>query len=806
MSSTASDFASDMSYGLRQIRNNLSLTILCVAVLAIGIGAATAVFTVLYDALLKPLPYRDASRIVFVHNEFPGSQLGQTYASPPDYADLSVHRELFSETAAYYFNDLTMTGVSGSAYAEHIDAVNTSASLFPLLGIRPQIGRAILPSDDRYGAPGVAVLSDVFWRTRFGADTKAVGRTVLLDGHAYQIVGVMPHDFNFPYPATQMWVPLALRPADYTDGRGGKFLRMVSRLAPGVSRERANAMLATVGHALAERYPVDYPEKTGWHFSIQPMLAERTASVRKWLLLAFGAVLCVLLIACANVSGLLLVRASVRSREWAVRSALGASRARLARQILTETGLLALAGSAAGVGLAFVLVRLINVYGPIHRAQIEPWTLGFAVALCVLSTFIAGLLPAFLSSRAPIEQSLRTGAGRTATGQSRWRGVLVAGQISIAIALLFTATILSRSFIKLLDVPLGFSADHVWTGCVQLPVRHNHTDPAIATFFQSLVTRVAALPGVESASAGDALPFSSSKTTLEVYFPGRPQPSVGPTARANEVLPGYFETLKIPLLKGRTFTAQDNSHASFMSLVVDEAFARAYFPDEDPIGKLVANNCCHDQPDRIIGVVGNVVTGDPGSQPRPGIYWPEMQLTNPAMFLVVREAGRTDVTSAVREILHQQDPAVALFDVQTMPARIADSLKVRRFVAWLLNAFALAGVILAALGLYGALAYAVQLRRREMAIRMAFGAAPADVARLVWRHSLAVTLAGIVPGIILCGLAAQLTRSLVFQVAPLDPATLAYTALGLLAIVGLATWFPVVQATRLDPLPLLHDE
>lgn len=458
MSSSANGLTADLSYGLRQIRNNLPLTILCVAVLAIGIGAATAVFAVLYDALLRPLPYRDAARILFVHNEFPG-QLGQTDESAPDYADLSAHRDLFSETAAYYFNDFTMTGISGSGYAEHVDAVGASASLFPMLGIRPQLGRTIVPSDDRFGAPKVVVLSDAFWRTRFAGDPKIAGRTLLLDGKSYQIVGVMPPNFNFPYPATQMWYPLALPPADYTSGRGGKWLRMLARVAPGVSVERANAMLAAIGHRLAAQYPDDYTEKTGWHFSMQPMQAERTEGVRKWLLLAFGAVVCVLLIACTNVSGLLLVRATVRSREWAVRSALGASRWRVARQILTETGLLALAGCAAGIGLALTLVRTSNVYGPIHNTQIEPWTLAFAVGLCGISTVTAGLLPALLSSRSDIEQSLRRGAGRTTTGQSRWRGALVAGQISVAIALLFTATALGRSFAKLLDVSPGFSPD-----------------------------------------------------------------------------------------------------------------------------------------------------------------------------------------------------------------------------------------------------------------------------------------------------------------------------------------------------------
>ena len=803
MSSSASDFAADLSYGLRQIRSNLPLTILCVAVLAIGIGAATAVFGVLYDALLRPLPYRDASRIVFVHNEFPG-QLGRTDESAPDYADLSTHRELFSETAAYYFNDFTMTGVSGTGYAEHVDAVNTSASLFPMLGIRPQLGRVILPSDDQYGAAKVVVLSDAFWRTRFGDDPKIVGKTFQLDGKPYDIVGVMPPNFDFPYPATQMWVPLALPPAAYTSGRGGKWLRVVGRVAPGVSMERANAMLAAIGHGLASQYPDDYTEKTGWHFSMQPMQAERTEGVRKWLLLAFGAVVCVLLIACTNVSGLLLVRASVRSREWAVRSALGASRWRVARQILTETGLLAVAGCAAGIVLAAALVRIINVYGPIHNTQIESWTLAFAIVLCLIATLVAGVLPALLSSRSDIEQSLRSGAGRATTGQSRWRGALVAGQISVAIALLFTATALGRSFAKLLDVSPGFSPDHVWTACVQLPARAHNV--STAAFFADLIHRVAALPGVESASAGDSLPFSSSLTTLDVYLPGRPQPRIRPSARANLVLPNYFETLKIPLLKGRTFTQRDDSHASFTSIVIDEAFARTYFPNEDPIGKLVANNCCHDQPDRVIGVVGNVATRDLGAPPKPGIYWPELQLPNTAMFLVVREAGNTDVTSAVREVLRQKDPSVALFDVEMMPARIMDSMKLRRFIAWLLNSFAVIGMILAALGLYGTLAYLVQLRRREMAIRMAFGATPRDVAGLVTRYGAALALAGVIPGAILCIFAVQATRSFLFGVAALDPWTIAGTAGGLLIIAALASWFPVVQVARLDPLPMLREE
>ena len=806
MSANPSGLTSDLAYGLRQIKRNPALTLLCVIVLAIGIGSATAVFAVLYDVLLKPLPYRDANRIVYVHNEFPSSQFGHTFASAPDYADLTAHREIFSETAAYYFNDFTMSSVTASEYAQHVDVVNASASLFSMLGTPAQLGRAFLPEEDRFGAPKVVLLSAPFWRSKLGADPKIIGRTIQLDAVRYQIVGVMPADFNSPpFTATQMWIPLALRPKDYTSGRGGKYLRMLSRLAPGVTFETANAMLASAGHQLAAQYPNEYPEATGWHFSAEPMRTERTKDIRKWLLLAFGAVVCVLLIACTNVSGLLLVRSSVRSRELAVRSALGASSGRLAQQLLTETALFVVMGCAAGVGLAVALVHLINTCGPIHRAQIEPWTLAFDLGLCILSTFIAGLLPAVLSSRVPLEQALRTGAGRAATGQTSWRGVLVAGQIAIAAALLFAATALGRSFAKLMEVSPGFSADRVWTAGVQLPERSYSASASHASFFRNLVDRIAGLPGVESASAGISLPFSSGGYTADMYIPGRPEPAVRPAARVDQVLPKYFETLKIPLLKGRTFTQQDDANSSPV-VIIDEQFARQYFPGEDPIGRLVANSCCHDQASTVVGVVGNVATRELGAPRQPQIYWPQLQNPNSAMFLVVRQAGRTDLTAAVREILHQQDRSVALFDVEILPARILDSVKLRRFVAWLLNCFALIGMILSALGLYGTLAYLVQLRRREIAIRMALGATPPDVARLVTGYSLSLVLAGLIPGAFLCALAARLTQSLLFNVAPLDLWTIASTAAGLLVLVASATWSPVVQAANTNTLTTLHDE
>jgi putative ABC transport system permease protein len=806
MGSTARDLVSDFSHGSRQLRRNPSFAFLSTAVLAIGIGTTTAVFALLYDVLLKPLPYRDAARIVYIHNEFLASPLGHTAASAPDYADLTLHREIFSETAAYYFNDFTMTGLGGSGYAEHVDAVNASASLFSLLGMRPELGRPILPSDDRYGAPKIAVLSDALWRSRFDANPAVVGETIELNGERCQLVGVMPADFRFPYPATQMWVPLALAPTDYTEGeRGDKWLQMLGRLAPGIELERAQAILAAVSHQEAAQHPDDYPEKSGWHFSIEPMLVEQTKDVRKWLLLAFGAVACVLLIACTNISGLLLVRATVRQREWALRSALGASAGRLIRQILSETATLAVMGWAAGVGLATALLWLVDTYGPIHRAQIEGWTLVFALGLCLICALMSGLLPAMLSSRVALDQSLRGGGGRTSTGPSKWRGALVAGQIGVAMALVFTAAALSRSFVRLLKVSPGFSPEHVWSACITLPQMRYTSTTSHAEFFRTLVDRLGAIPGVRAASAALALPFSSGGYTADLYFPGRPEARVRPAARVNVVLPRYFETLHIPLLKGRTFTAQDTSGARSV-VIVDEEFVRQYFPSQDPIGKLVANNCCHNEAASIVGVVGNVAMRELGPAPGAQIYWPQLQLPSSGMFLAVREAGRTDVTSAVREQLHRQDPDVALFDIETLPDRIRDSVKLRSFTAWLLNSFAFVGMALAALGLYGSLAYLVELRRREIAIRMALGATAADIAALVLRSSASLAVGGLLPGVLLCALALRATRSFLFGVAPLDPWALVSTGAGLFLLVVVATWSPLAKAAGLQALSMLQDE
>lgn len=809
MRKVLADFSSDLQYGLRQLRKNLSLTIVCASVLALGISSATAVFAVLYGAILKPLPYRDAAQLVFVHNEFPRSQLALTAESGPDFRDLSARHEVFSETAAYYFNDFTMTGVGA---AQHVDAVNASATLFPMLGIQPHLGRTFTPEEDRPGAAKVVILSDALWRSAFGAQRNAIGRSISLDGTPYQIIGVMSADFNFPYPATQMWVPLALSPAHLSENdRGDKWLQMIARVAPGLTPERANAALAGISRTFAAAYPDDYPEKTGWHFSCVAMAEQQTQTIRGWLLLAFGAVLCVLLIACINVSGLLLVRASVRRGEWAVRAALGASPTRLARQIFAETSLLALIGCGAGVLLALGLVNLSNRFGPIHYTTIDPWTLIFAVGLCLAATFIAGVLPSTTFSKMPLEQMLRSSGARASASGSNWRRILVAGQLAIAIALLFTATALSRSFVKLLDVSPGFSSEHVWTGSIQLPERQSTPPQSFVHFFENLTARISALPGVQSASATGDLPFSDGGFTADLYFPGRPETAVRPAALYYVILPGYIEAMKIPLIEGRTFTAADSANSAPVA-IVDHSFVMKYFPHENPIGKLVANNGhgnfagSRDHPAIIIGVVGSVASRDLAEPVLPAIYVPAPQMPQSAMFIVARTKGTADITSSVRDTLRSMDSTVALFDVETMSARISDSVKVRRFVAWLLDSFALIGLLLAALGLYGTLAYLVELRRREIAIRMALGASAGSVRSLIARHSLSIALTGIVPGVLLSFFAIRATRSFLFGISMLDAGTLAATALAVFVLALVASWIPVIRAARINALAALREE
>jgi len=796
---------SDLRFALRQIAREPRSAVVAMLVLALGLGAATAVFSVLYQILLKPLPYRDADRIVFLHNSFPKEQLALAGVSSFDYVEIRRHKQLFSEAGVYYFNDLTMTG---AGVARHVDPVNVSASFFRVLDVKPALGRVINEADDRFGAPKVAVLSDGFWRSAFQRNPNVLGRSIQLDGEAYTIIGVMPRAFEFPYPATQLWLPVAFRPAELSGmGRLDKWLHMIARLAPGVTAAQAQAGLQTVGHGLAEHFPAFYPEKTGWHFALKPIRQEQTEGIRVWLLLAFGAVFCVFLVACANASGLLLIRWSARSNELAVRAALGAGQRRIVRQILTETLLLAAGGCGAGVLLALWAVRLSNRFSPVgHGAQIETWTILFALGMALLSTFAAGLAPAWAGAKVPLEQMLKAGATRTATRGSGGRTLFLAGQIAVAVTLLSSATLLSRSFLKLMQVPPGFAPERVWSGSVALPRSWHSGAAANLHFFKQLVDGVRALPDVQSAAGCTAPPFNASgPETLDVFFQARHQFSYQPQAEANGVLPGYFETMKIPLRAGRFFNDRDGTTRE-RPLIVDEEFARVYFAGENPLGKLVGIGGERDHPGRIVGVVGNVENSQMEGRHKPEIYWPFTEETANAMYLVARTKNDADVTGSVRSVLANQSRDVALYDVASMSERISESLKVRRFLAWLLNGFAAIGLVLAALGLYGSLAHLVQLRRREICVRLALGATRHDILGTVMRQAASVLVAGLFLGVGGAAAAALLIRNRLFQVHFYDPLTWTIILVALAIAAAVAACLPALRALRVQPMDALREE
>jgi putative ABC transport system permease protein len=796
----------DVRFAFRQIRQQPGFALTAVIVLALGIGGSTAVFSVLYQAVLKPLPYPDAQRLLFVHNVFPKRQVSITGVSGFDYAEIKRHTDVFANAGIFYWDDLTLTGMGD---ARHIDVVDASPSLFAVLGVTPQLGRIFSEAEGQYGAAGTAVLSDKLWRTAFGADPHVAGRIIHLNGAPCTVIGVMPRSFQFPSAETQLWVPVALRKGEYTieGGRLEKWLHMVARLSPGATPQRAQSALEAVGARLASSYPPFYPQKDGWRFTVRRIGDEQTESIRRWLYLAFAAVFAVLLIACINVSGLLLIRAAARSSEVAVRMALGASKFRIVRQMLAETSLLAFAGCILGLVLALWAVHLVNLYGPLAQAApVQGWTLLFALALALLSTLGAGLLPALLTAMQPIEQALKGGATRTATGGGAWRSGIVAAQVALAFALIFTATQLSRSFLNLTRVPAGFNQLHVWTGALTLSGWSDPSDQSWNTrFFEPLLEELASIPGVEAASGANSIPFNPSGVWTEALrLPAQPKTNPPPEAQISLAFPGYFEAIGIPLLRGRTFTNRDRAGAPLVA-VIDEELAHRYFPGADPIGKLIGSGG-PGTPASIIGVVGSVHNGDLGGPREPEVYFPELQDRTEATYLVLRTRGDVDPTAAVRKAIAKFNPGAALYDVRPMDQRVAGSLQLRRFVAFLLNGLAVTGMLLAVVGLYGSLAHLVEIRRREIGIRVALGARQLRIVRMILARGAIIVASGLAAGVAGAVVAGVAVRNQLFGVQLTDAEAWAGVLAAILAAAAISACLPAWRAARIDPSIALRDE
>ncbi len=800
------NFIHDLRFALRQIRKQPGFALIAVAILALGIGGSTAVFSVLYQAVLKPLPYPDAEQLLFVHNSFPKNRVSVAGVSAFDYAEIRRHTDVFTSAGIFYWNDLTLTGLGD---ARHVNVVNASASLFDVLGVKPRMGRTFSSAEDQRGAPGTAVLSETLWRSVFGADPHVLGRIIHLNGEPYTVIGVMPRRFQFPSHETQLWVPTAFPQGGFTfeGGRLEKWLHMVARLSPSVTPRKMNAALTAISDGLSFRFPKFYPKNEGWHFTTRQIADEQTESIRRWLYLAFAAVFSVLLIACINVSGLLLIRAAARNGEVAVRMAMGATKNRIVCQMLTETGVLVVTGCILGLLFSLWAIQLVNLFGPLPQpTPVQSWTLLFALALALISTICAGLLPALLTARIPVEEGLKGGATRTSTMRSGWRDGIVAAQVALAVTLIFTATQLSRSFLNLTRVPAGFEQRHVWTGALDLPNRGYLADESWNTrFFEPLLEELASLPGVEAASAAGAIPFNPSGVwTEELNLPERPKTNPPPAAQISIAFPGYFEAIGIPLLRGRTFTNRDRAGAPLVALI-DEELAHRYFPGEDPIGKLIGS-AGPGTPAQIIGVVGSVHNSGLGGPREPEVYVPELQERSSSTYLVLRTNDDVDPSGAVRKIIAKLDAGVALYDVQTMDERVAESLQLRRFVAFLLNGLAVAGLVLAVVGLYGSLAHLVELRRREIGIRVALGAMQSQIVQMILARGGIVVASGLVAGTLGAVFAELAMQSELFGVQLTDAAAWIGVLGTILIAASISAWFPAWRAARIDPSVALRHE
>jgi putative ABC transport system permease protein len=801
------DFVRDLRLGARSLARTPAFAAVAVLSLALGIGANTAIFSSVYALLLKPLPYRDAERLVrvFVH------ETGEVRGSSLSAADVEA---LAPARAFRHFGVYSTLGTSlaldSSTAAEPVTGTAATSGIFAALGVAPVVGRTFVAEDDQAGAQRVVLLGNEMWSQRFGRSPEAVGRLLVIDGAPHAVVGVMPPGFRIPGRAgEQLWVNLPLEPAT---ARAPFYLHGLARLADGTGRAGLDGELSHVTAAVKERWP---ESSSTWAYSSLPLRETLVRDVRTTLLTLFTAVALVLLIACANVANLLLARASTRLKELAVRQALGASRSRLARQLLAESLLVAAGGAAAGVALAVLGVRVFGGLAPEGARAVEPGVLdarvlAFTAAIAVLSGLAVGLAPV-LRLPAGVADRLREGGwGPGSEARGGVRNALVVGELGLALTVLIGAGLLANSLFRLTAVDPGADARGVVVTRIALPEARYADDRRTAAYFDEARRRLAALPGAVSAAVSMAVPpdrlVMTNPITPEgrVYRPGERVPAVPELL----VTPGYFETFGIPLLAGRAFSEDDRDGAPLVA-VVDETLARRFYGGE-ALGRWIQTG--QPSPDSprltIVGVVGDVKYDGLGAAPEPTLYVPYAQhLWWKTMYASVRGPG--DGTALVRSAhsaLAGIDPLVPVAEPATFEAMLSESVAEPRFRTALLGAFALVALLLTCAGVYGVMSYTVVQRRREAALRLALGATPTSVLRGVLRDGLRLGVAGVALGTAGAALATRAAESLLFEVGATDPATFAVMAALLLAVLVLACSLPAWRAARTDPLVVLRGE
>jgi predicted permease len=808
----------DMHFGLRILRKNPGFTLAAITTLALGIGANTAIFTVLNSVVLRPLPYRDPSRLALVWTGSAQNRQARFPASGPQLTYLREHNRLFEDVGAIWASTGTLAGL---AEPEQLKAGNVTSNFFQIFGVTPQLGRDFAETDQHQGAPPILILSDSLWRSHFAADPGAIGRSVRYQGGLFTIVGVMPRGFELIFPGDasvppdlQAWTPF---PYDLHQlPRDLGFLRVIARLRPGVTPTQAQSELEAIAGELRSQFTEFATQATT--MQLAPLHQDSVREVRTMLFSLFGGVSMILLIACVNVANLLLARATARRKEITLRAALGAARSRIIRQLLTESLLLSFAGAAAGIGIAWTTLQLLLALRPgsvarLQMIHLDLASFGFACAAAILTGILFGLAPVLASSKLNLVETLKEGSRGVSSSKHFPQRALVVSEVALGLVLLIGATLLVQTFVRLVNTSPGFQPGNSLTFQVAPVGPRYKTDADAQNFFLQLEKRIVALPGVQAVGASSHLPFDDYPNWYEYYWregaPASEQTNLMADHRA--VLPGYFAALGAKFVSGRDFTEADNSSHPNV-IVVDDSLARQAWPGENPLGRKLNVSFIHSGSfDRtlaeVIGVVKHVRYEDPMREVRGQVYVPYAQSARENLGFVVRSEGDSaTLIGPIRRELDQLDKDIPMAKVRPLSAYVAQARAATRFATLVAASLAALALLLAALGIYAVSSYAVAQRTTEMGIRMALGADRHQLLRFILRQEVEPVLLGIATGLLLAWRLTPLLSSLLFGVSPFDPLTFLAIAAFLAAVGALACYAPARRATRIDPLIALRYE
>lgn len=809
----------EFRFAFRNLVKTPGFTLVAIITVALAIAANTAVFSLVNALLIRPLPFKAPENLVLLFEKFSGQGLDQIPVSAPEYLDWEKQTRSYERIAAFNFADFNLTG---GDMPERIQGATVTPSLFPLLGVSPIKGRVFNDSEFGEGNDGVVVISERLWRRRFNSDAQLVGTQVSVNGRSFTVVGIMPANFEFPLPLfgvqggtfaerADIWTPIAFTKSEL-ESRGSRSYGIIGRLKPSVSIAQAQAEANTIVANWLPLFPDNYEPSTKFGATIYPLHDLVIGGMRPALMILLGAVAMVLLIACANLTTMLLARAGAREREFAIRLALGAGRMQLVRQMLSESVLLALVGGSAGVVLAIWGLDLLRSIGAQTVPRLAEVNLDMRVLLVTLGTavvtgIVIGLIPALASGKPELTEALKEGGRGSTSGlrSNRLRNALVIAEVALALVLLVGASLLLKSFVRLQNVHPGFESKNVLTMEVALPVLKYPRGKPVADFFAEATRRIKALPGVEAASFTSILPLSGTNSDSSFAIEGRDHMAekIFPDEEIRDVTPEYFSVIKVPLLQGRFFNDGDQFDGPSVT-IVNNSFAKKWYPNQEAVGKRIT----FDDPRKpdvkwvtIVGVVGDMRHRGLDLDPKPEYYLPHNQRPYRGMILAVRSAqDPRSLTSAIRREISRLDPDLPAANVRTLEQVAADSIAPRRLSVILIGVFAAVALVLASVGIYGVMSFLVVQRTHEIGVRMALGAQRGDVLRLVIGRAAKLVLFGTGVGLLLGVLSSNALRSLLYNVGAFDPMTFLTVTLALCGVSFLASYIPALRATRADPM------